>query len=713
MTLRYLLAAALLLAGVCSALPGAGQDVRLLGEIHGTRPPPAYFEQLLRDPDSFQFEREGLDRLSYIQTRRPVDLHELLLREGGAARSLGPRDAPVVGVFRFPLVLGLFADSPGIPPHSLGAVQAEFFDGPNSYYQTIPEYYDEMSRGALEMVGVTFDWVRSNLTAAQATQGNSGLSSHSSQGVGGFIESLLRQLDAMGVDWNVFDNTGDGIVDVLTVMHPTQGGECAVDQSVDPSPANRTAIRNNRIWSHRWSLRNATGGRLDPGYRTATPRADGNGFVMITDYTIQPVLACDSQNMNSVAINQIGVYAHELGHGFGLPDLYGTGSASHLGSGNWDLMGTGSWGCQGTDPARPCHMGAWSKAMMGWIEIEEVERDRDHGTVTLGPVRDGRVLKVPAGDGSGEYLLLENRQRLGSDGALFEPGLLVWHIDPWQIGVGWPGNAVNSNRQRMGVWLRQADGLNQLAGTSGNRGDRGDPFPGCIIPDSLRFHPDPPCGRRTSFHIGTNPAAVTHGGIGMGITLSGIELTGSAPHDVRFGLDTRFQWDSSSVQASVEAARLQDIQLEVAGAPAAPEWRFVSGALPDGLSFVAPQGRIVGTTMDLGTYRFSLSAADGAGRQLVAEFELMVNAPIIPISELVALFVGQPDPLTPALREFMDRQGNRNTFYDIGDFRAYLQANPNLPSTSAEPSLTRIRIHPGGAVLDRGAVSGSTRGGRR
>ena len=70
--------------------------------------------------------------------------------------------------------------------------------------------------------------------------------------------------------------------------------------------------------------------------------AANGGNILVDDYTVQPVLDCDSSE-----INEIGVLAHEIGHAFGLPDLYGTGS-DHGGVGRWGLMGSGAWGCDGT-----------------------------------------------------------------------------------------------------------------------------------------------------------------------------------------------------------------------------------------------------------------------------------------------------------------------------------------------------------------------------
>jgi M6 family metalloprotease-like protein len=809
--------------------PAGAQDVELLGEIYGTRPPPAYFQELARDPGAFRFEVEGARRLERLQQARSRggSFRDMVLLQGVPARSLGPRAEPMVGTFRFPLVMGLFADSPDPPPFDRERIQQEFWDGPNSYHQTIPDLFHEMSRGLVELVGLTFDWVRVDLTREQVTRGGSGLRGHSSEGVGGFIRRIVEELDTEGVDWSQFDQSGDGFVDVLMVMHPTHGAECGGGGGED------------RVWSHRWNLNHATQGSLSPGFRTSTPRPDGGGFIYVNDYTIQPVLACDAEE-----INQIGVLAHELGHGFGLPDLYGTGGTRHAGAGNWDLMGTGAWGCGfSTDPARPCHMGAWTKAMMGWVQVEELSGGVDHGTVVLEPVTTaGRVVKVSARDGTRNHLLLENRQRIGSQSFLFEPGLLVWQVDQDLVDTRWTSNTLNSVPSRLGVRIRAADGRADLERADGNRGDPGDVFPGCIKP-SLQDYGDPavPCDENPRFHAGSTPASFSHAGTPMGITLKDIERVGPEPFAVRLRLSTRltqvdlvaeeagspatgagfvvdgdvsdsglrtvlsapFQthrieatpgasvgdgirvgfegWDdglprvrsfTSGLQdtvlvasyggrevrvawspespvdgivpaslnsdpvrddlwfpqgaevtlearprtgfrfldwvgafegrpnpltltmdepieiaarfdvtygfaeepgeVAVEAARILEVRFTVQDGNAPIRWTLVDGALPEGLTLNADLGTLNGAAMEMGSFPVRIRARDAIGLEATVQVVLEVGPPVIPVDDLVGPFLANGRSPTFHQRQFLDRHGNRNDFYDLGDLRAFI-----------------------------------------
>ncbi len=476
------------LTGLLAPTGLGAQDVELLAEHYGTTPPDAYFEEIARDPAAFRPSRGWRARLGLSP--------DVLLPGAGALRAatvLGRRAGPVAGTLEVPLLLGLYSDTPSIPTGDVGAnlgvsligavVQTEFFDGPNSRFGTITDFYTELSGGLVTLVGQTHDWFQSSLSADDVTGNSNGLSP--SDDVGGFIVELLTNADDGTVDWGRYDNDGpdgiansgddDGFIDLLAVMHPTSGAECGGGGV-------------GLVWSHFWQLTNSAG----QVFTTSTPSANG-GFVVADDFTIQPVLSCDSST-----INEIGVFAHELGHGFGLPDLYAVG-ANHGGVGRWGLMGTGPWGCNGQGAEKPCHMTAWSKEVLGWVNVATLVPDADLGALSLDPVEtSGDVIRIDAGDGSGDYYLLENRQRVGFDAGLLAPGLLVWQIDTARVNSRWADNQVNSLASRMGVWLRQADGDNALAQT-GARGDAGDPFPGA--------------SSATSFHAGTEPSSFTYSGL--------------------------------------------------------------------------------------------------------------------------------------------------------------------------------------------------------
>jgi M6 family metalloprotease-like protein len=514
----------------------AGQDIELLGRMHGTRPPAAYYALIARDPTAFQFAHGRALRM-----RRELQLLARQTISGAPAPllSLGPRNGVVKGTFHIPVILGLFSDSPaGSGPYSRDQIATTYFGGGPG---TVTAYYSQVSGGLVTLEGDVQDWVRATLTAAQATGGQSGLVAGS---VGPFIISLLQQLPNT-IDWGQFDNDGpdgvpnsgddDGYVDALAVIQPTYGAECTGNSN-----------DSQHIWSHKWNLSDAAG----QAFTTATPSANG-GYIKIDDYFIQPVLDC-----NDVSLNPIGVFTHETGHSFGLPDLYDTRNPpGNQGDGNWDLMSTGNWGCNGSSPGTPCPMGGWSRSMLGWVTVTTIPDGTDMGTLTLPPVETSNtVYRVDTQDGSGEYFLLENRQRIGFDQYVPGTGMLVWDIDPTLVAQRWSANDVNG-ATHMAIRVRQADGRNDLgqAPPGGNRGDSGDPFPFVSGGTS-----------NDVFHAESNPSSDSYGGSHTGVTLVDIQKAGQ---DVTTHLSTRFTQVTVTTQGDGGQGGLLTVDGELVATP--------------------------------------------------------------------------------------------------------------------------------------------------
>lgn len=501
-------------ASVAAGSAVSAQDVEMLGRHYGTPVPAAYYRTLAERADAFRFTRG--------RTARLRDRMELAAARGAPNRAgapsggpalagaapmtvLGPREGPVEGVFTIPVLLARFWDSPEAQPYEPAAVHDRLF-GPAG--RTARTYYEEVSRGMVSLRGDVLPWRRAvspQYTSAWVTNGGSGLTPRTPT----WIKALMD--GAEDRDWGLYDNDGpdgvpnsgddDGYVDALAVIHPTEGAECG------------SAGSDDRIWSHKWSLSGATGS----AYTTASASANG-GLIRIDDYFTVGLLSCSGG-----ALNEIGVFTHETGHAFGLPDLYDTqGSNRHAGAGNWELMATGSWGCDNASPDTPCHMGAWSKAALGWLDVVDVPPGSGLTRLTIPPVaRDGVVYRVPAGDGSGEYFLLENRQRDGFDRNLRAAGLLVWHVDPDWVQLRWATNSVNAGSHR-GVWLREADGQDDLGRPDGGRGGAGDPFP---------------YAGNDVFHASSTPASLSHAGTATGATLIDIVRVGS---DIELAVANRF-----------------------------------------------------------------------------------------------------------------------------------------------------------------------------
>jgi M6 family metalloprotease-like protein len=246
----------------------------------------------------------------------------------------------------------------------------------------------------------------------------------------------LRRFDNDGPDGLPDSGDDDGYVDFVAIVYALP---CRGDQ------------RSGAIWPHRAAM---------PPFESQHIGHDGEP-IRVSDYVIIPIV-----DPATCGPSHIGLLAHETGHAFGLPDLYDYDGSSQ-GIGAWGLMGTGSHSA----PHSPAHLGAWEKEQLGWVQVNWLAEDDPD--FELQPVKRSRtVYRYDAPDGNGEYVLMENRQRIGSDRKLPGSGLLAWYVDPERGELG----AWNNDERRPTVSIIEADGRNDLA--RGHRADAGDPFPG-------------------------------------------------------------------------------------------------------------------------------------------------------------------------------------------------------------------------------------------
>jgi M6 family metalloprotease-like protein len=390
------------------------------------------------------------------------------LQVPGASSRRVPGAAPV-SPFKTLAILVQFTDLPS-------QVGASFFDtllfGPAS--QTVRGYYREVSYNQLDIVTVNLPSSLGWRTAPQSydyyVNGQNCLGNYP-YNCQRLTEDLVAMVDPV-VDFSQYDNNHDGWVDTVFVIHSGTGAEAS-----SGSPY--------LIWSHSW-------------WTYTEPLVDG---VRVGSYTTEPEYWFFPGDMTH------GVYVHELGHAFGLPDLYDVDNSSK-GVGDWSLMSGGSWnGFLGNSPA---HLDAWSRIYLefntaidltnlsGAISVPNVEQNQTGSIFRLESFR------------AGEYWLLENRQPVGSDSALPGSGLLIWHVDE-----NLAGNNHNECKQikvyqcgtkHFRVALDQADGRRDLE-YNRNGGDTGDPFPGLTNNTQFAFTSNP---NNSSYYSSKKPAWEAH-----------------------------------------------------------------------------------------------------------------------------------------------------------------------------------------------------------
>jgi immune inhibitor A len=360
-------------------------------------------------------------------------------------------------------LLGRYSDSS--PRYSRDQFQRQLFDGPNPT-GTITQYYAEISYDQMYFTGFCTNWYQVPGTMSSYVGANNGLSS---SGGPRFVLDLIKAADST-FDFSKFityyDNSGLPRISFVAVVHTGAGAEAGA----------------SNIWSHKWNFRMLTGGQ--PYETNDVDSKSGKKVLIDGDYAIQPELSGNNNQMGELI--EIGVFAHEFGHIFGLPDLYDTDNSSE-GLGNWCLMAGGSWGGNGGTPHTPVHMSAWPKQRMGWVTPVDIVSFQKNKVVKNAKEQAELFRVWRTGSITNEYFLVENRQKIGFDRFLYTGGILIFHIDD-----AIPNNR-NENHYKVG--LVQADGRWDL-NRNRNRGDDGDPFPGST--------------KNTRFDLSTNPNSNDH-----------------------------------------------------------------------------------------------------------------------------------------------------------------------------------------------------------
>jgi len=442
--------------------------------------------RMAADPTAYRFERAlfGVTERAR-QVREAMALGEV----GRAAAEQAGMSTAVSGTFLFPVIVGAFAAPDSDKTVDLTALNNRLwspgYSDATHLNGSVYDYYQEVSYGRLFMSGDIYGYVQADSSVGHYVDqvGDEQI------GFQDWLDQMIATVDtsASGVDFADYDGDGDGFVDTLILIHNLVGAE-----------SQNLYSGTTGFWSHRWSYRGVDfrtdlGGSgtgqyyiTDDDDPNAATNDNPTGKIRINDYVIQPLVNYDLTMVN------IGVFCHELGHAFGLPDFYdtdGTDSGGESeGLGHWCLMASGSW----RRSYSPAHMSAISRLMLGWVD-PLVLTDADTLNLAVPRVADNEfVVKIQTAQmNPEEYFLLENRQGWGFDEHLHGTGLLVYHVD----------NSVSTNNRNPNNlrWaVEQADGLFNLENNH-NRGDGGDPWPGTT--------------ENTRFGYDTVPSSETHGAL--------------------------------------------------------------------------------------------------------------------------------------------------------------------------------------------------------
>ncbi|OQZ03512.1 MAG: hypothetical protein B6D34_07110 [Candidatus Brocadia sp. UTAMX1] len=366
---------------------------------------------------------------------------------------------PLTGTAKIPVILINFKDRPYYT-YTKGDFDSLLF---SSGTHSMKDYYEEVSYGKFSVSGGSggvVGWYT-------ASQNHDYYGQNDVYGddmwPGDLVYEAVQAADDY-IDFAEYDTDNDGYVDVVDIVH--QGTDEAAGGSATD------------IWSHRWSLNGAQYyGRSNYGAYTTNDKNSKGKYVKINDYLIVAEKHYDNTQ------ETVGVFAHEYGHALGLPDLYDTDYSSE-GIGEWSLMAGGSYNQTSRYGDRPAHLDPWSKYFLGWVTPTKVMGDLINEPITAASSASDVYQLLSGNPLSGEYFLVENRQKSGFDAGLPGNGLLIWHIDGNVISNKLSKNKVNNNEcyppnncasNHYGVALIQADGNWDLENGI-NRGDSTDPW---------------------------------------------------------------------------------------------------------------------------------------------------------------------------------------------------------------------------------------------
>lgn len=508
---------------------------------------------------------------------------------------------------------------------------------------SLTEYWEEVSYNIFSVTGMVAPVITLPESMAYYVGDRAGWSG-TADNLDQFLQDVLAGADSVIGDWNnlLAEPVEGGRVPAVVILAAGQGGHCAGD--------------NDHIWPHRY---HATG-VLGEAFETSSTTPSGE-VIVIDDYIVQGVAACGSGE-----IDDMGVVIHETGHLVGLPDLYSVEDPHNDGPvGHWDLMATGNYNM----PHAPAHLGAWSRAFMGWANLVELSPDVEEGESTnlsLEPVADGGEIWFLPYPTHEEFLLLESRAKIGSDRFLKDEGMLIWYVNNQILEENYLANRVNDDPANPAVAVIQADGRTDLQ-EGRNRADAGDVWPGAT--------------QNTRFSTDTSPESSSPvAGAAWPFALSGISQSGTgAGSVVSMSLSVLSDVDSPQGELEIRPDSLPVfavgeevwIQLELVGGDTIQNvgWTADEDVLQSLGLTLSPVGALNGTFLGAaGPVGVTVSAVEDNGVLATKNYVFKtLQKPSFTTEDAVRGLIDPTYVLDPEVLEYLDTIGNKNGVLDLGD----------------------------------------------
>lgn len=218
-----------------------------------------------------------------------------------------------------------------------------------------------------------------------------------------FCRNTVEQAKDLVPDWTVYDNDGDGNVELVCIIFAGYGQNQGGGAETLWAKASQLYMKIDSI--PRINFFNCSSEHFHP-----TNSIDAEGLAM------------------SEYINGTGVFIHEMSHCMGLPDLYQTTGDffNNNGMEAWDVMDYGLYNRNGFAPAAYT---AWEKEVMGWTALKPIDIET-HIDGMLPLDEGGEAYKiVNNADGNGnDFIVMESVAKRGLNSFANGSGLLVYHV---------------------------------------------------------------------------------------------------------------------------------------------------------------------------------------------------------------------------------------------------------------------------------------------
>ncbi len=207
-----------------------------------------------------------------------------------------------------------------------------------------------------------------------------------------------------------YDNDGDGSVDGVYIVYAGYGEEAGGGA--------------NCIWAHAWNITTIT--------------RDGK---TLSKYSCSAEL----RGSSGTTITAIGVICHEFGHVLGAPDYYDTNYSTggqYSGTSTWDMMASGSWNNNGVTPA---HHNAFTKIYFyNWATATTLSTAQ---AVSVSNAAENKSFYRINTATTGEYYLIENREKHMFDAYIPGSGLIIYHVHSG-VMTSASSNTINATHQQ-------------------------------------------------------------------------------------------------------------------------------------------------------------------------------------------------------------------------------------------------------------------------